>query len=39
LKKLLISISSIALLVLAVSAIALPALAQGNNNPNKLWGA
>ena len=38
-KKLLISISAIALLIVAVSVSALPALAQGNNNPNKLWGA
>jgi hypothetical protein len=38
-KKLLISISAVALLLVTVSAIALPTLGQGNNNPNKLWGA
>jgi len=31
--------SSIVLAVLAISVSAYPALAQGNNNPNKLWGA
>jgi len=33
------SICSIALLILAVSGIAVSVLAQGNTNPNKLWGA
>jgi hypothetical protein len=37
--KLFTSISAIASLVLAVSVLALPALSQGNDNPNKLWGA
>jgi len=39
LKKLPILMSSIVLAVLAISVSAYPALAQGNNNPNKLWGA
>lgn len=38
-KKLPILMSSIVLAVLAISVSAYPALAQGNNNPNKLWGA
>lgn len=38
-KKRLISISAVALLLVAVSAVAIPTLAQGNNNPNKQWGA
>lgn len=33
------SILAIALALITASAIAVPVLSQGNNNPNKLWGA
>ncbi len=38
-KKPTVSIAAIALAIIAVSAVAVPVLSQGNNNPNKLWGA
>jgi len=38
-RKLLISVSALTLAVITISAVALQAFAQGNNNPNKLWGA
>ena len=38
-KKAIVSTAAVALAAIALFSIAYPALATGNNNPNKLWGA